>query len=238
MKKFKIIRNILIIIAIIIATVYVFWVRSNQTSSSKTANLFEKMYQQTENITMKISYKDEKIDVTIIKATDNDKGKEVSGIICNYTDEIKKEPDSEEAIIATITTKDKITGYNYFPKLNKYQILYTSEEGNDSTNAWIGEIIEKISNCKYYTKGYESVNGKMLYCETFKEAKLKFYFDKDKLVYIKSEEIDQSFNDVTDALYSVEISNDDSYKEILKVPEDEIPEEKLMKTNEKKKIYK
>lgn len=234
MKKFKIIRNILIIIAIIIATVYVFWVRSNQTSSSKTANLFEKMYQQTENITMKISYKDEKIDVTIIKATDNDKGKEVSGIICNYTDEIKKEPDSEEAIIATITTKDKITGYNYFPKLNKYQILYTSEEGNDSTNAWIGEIIEKISNCKYYTKGYESVNGKMLYCETFKEAKLKFYFDKDKLVYIKSEEIDQSFNDVTDALYSVEISNDDSYKEILKVPEDEIPEEKLMKTNEKK----
>lgn len=234
MKKFKIIRNILIIIAIIIATVYVFWVRSNQTSSSKTANLFEKMYQQTENITMKISYKDEKIDVTIIKATDNDKGKEVSGIICNYTDEIKKEPDSEEAIIATITTKDKIIGYNYFPKLNKYQILYTSEEGNDSTNAWIGEIIEKISNCKYYTKGYESVNGKMLYCETFKEAKLKFYFDKDKLVYIKSEEIDQSFNDVTDALYSVEISNDDSYKEILKVPEDEIPEEKLMKTNEKK----
>lgn len=232
MKKFKIIRNILIIIAIIIATVYVFWVRSNQTSSSKTANLFEKMYQQSENITMKISYKDEKIDVTIIKATDNDKGKEVSGIICNYTDEIKKEPDSEGAIIATITTKDKITGYNYFPKLNKYQILYTSEEGNDSTNAWIGEIIEKISNCKYYTKGYESVDGKMLYCETFKEAKLKFYFDKDKLVYIKSEEIDQSFNDVTDALYSVEISNDDSYKEILKVPEDEIPEEKLMKTNE------
>ncbi len=233
MKKFKIIRNILIIIAIIIATVYVFWVRSNQTSSSKTANLFEKMYQQTENITMKISYKDEKIDVTIIKATDNDKGKEVSGIICNYTDEIKKEPDSEEAIIATITTKDKITGYNYFPKLNKYQILYTSEEENDSTNAWIGEIIEKISNCRYYTRGYEPINGKMLYCETFKEAKLKFYFDKDKLVYIKSEEIGQSFNDVTDALYSVEISNDDSYKEILKVPEDEIPEEKLMKTNEK-----
>lgn len=232
MKKFKIIRNILIIIAIIIATVYVFWIRSNQTNTSKTANLFEKMYQQTENITMKICYKDEKIDVTIIKATDNDKGKEVSGIICNYTDEIKKEPDSEGAIIATITTKDKITGYNYFPKLNKYQILYTSEEGNDSTNAWIGEIIEKISNCKYYTKGYESVNGKMLYCETFKDSKMKFYFDKDKLVYIKSEEIDQSFNDMTNTLYSVEMSNDDSYKEILKVPEGEISEDKLIKTNE------
>lgn len=232
MKRFKIIRNILIIIAIIIAAVYVFWVRSNQTSTSKTAKLFEKMYQQTENTTMKITYKDEKINLTIVKATDNDKGKEVLGTICDYADEIKAEPNAEGVIIATITTKDKITGYNYFPKLNKYQILYTSEEGNDSTNAWMGEIIEKISNCKYYTKGYESVNGKMLYCETFKEAKLKFYFDKDKLVYIKSEEIDQSFNDVTDALYSVEISNDDSYKEILKVPEDEIPEEKLMKTNE------
>lgn len=48
MKKFKIIRNILIIIAIIIATVYVLWIRSNQTNTSKTANLFEKMYQQTE----------------------------------------------------------------------------------------------------------------------------------------------------------------------------------------------
>lgn len=232
MKRFKIIRNILIIIAIIIAAVYVFWVRSNQTSSSKTAKLFEKMYQQTENTTMKITYKDEKINLTIIKATDNDKGKEVLGIICDYADEIKAEPNAEGVIIATITTKDKITGYNYFPKLNKYQILYTSEEGNDSTNAWIGEIIEKISNCKYYTKGYESVNGKMLYCETFKGSKMKFYFDKDKLVYIKSEEIDQSFNDMTNTLYSVEISNDDSYKEILKVPEGEISEDKLIKTNE------
>lgn len=232
MKKFKIIRNILIIIAIIIAAVYVFWVRSNQTSSSKTAKLFEKIYQQTENTTMKITYKDEKINLTIIKATANDKEKEVLGTICDYADEIKAEPDAEGKIIATITTKDKVTGYNYFPKLNKYQILYTSEEGNDSTNAWIGEIIEKISNCKYYTKGYESINGKMLYCETFKEAKMKFYFDKDKLVYIKSEEIDQSFNDMTDTLYSVEISNDDSYKEILKVPEGEIPEENLIKTNE------
>lgn len=232
MKKFKIIRNILIIIAIIIAAVYVFWVRSNQTSTSKTAKLFEKMYQQTENVTMKISYKDEKIDVTIIKATDNNEGKEVIGTICDYTDEIKTEPNAEGKIVATITTKDKIVGYNYFPKLNKYQILYTNEEGNDSTNAWIAEITEKISNCKYYTKGYESINGKMLYCETFKDAKMKFYFDKDKLVYIKSEEIDQSFNDMSDALYSVEISNDDSYKKTLKVPEGEIQEENLIKTNE------
>lgn len=232
MKRFKIIRNILIIIAIIIAAVYVFWVRSNQTSSSKTAKLFEKMHQQTENTTMKITYKDEKINLTIIKATDNDKGKEVLGIICDYADEIKAEPNAEGVIIATITTKDKITCYNYFPKLNKYRILYTSEEGNESTNEWIVEIIGKISNCKYYTKGYESVNGKMLYCETFKDSKMKFYFDKDKLVYIKSEEIDQSFNDMTNTLYSVEISNDDSYKEILKVPEGEISEDKLIKTNE------
>lgn len=232
MKKFKIIRNILIIIAITIATVYVLWIRSNKTNTSKTANLYKKMYQRSENITMKISYKDERIDVTIIKATNKDEREEVSGTICNYADEIKKEPDSEGAIIGTITSKDKVVGYKYFPKLNKYQILYTGDEGNESINTWISEFTEKISNCRYYTRGYESINGKMLYCETFKEAKLKFYFDKDKLVYIKSEEIDQSFNDVTDALYSVEISNDDSYKEILKVPENEIPEEKLMKTNE------
>lgn len=42
MKKFKIIRNILIIIAIIIATVYVLWIRSNKTNTSKTANLYKK----------------------------------------------------------------------------------------------------------------------------------------------------------------------------------------------------
>ena len=47
------------------------------------------------------------------------------------------------------------------------------------------------------------VDGKILYCENFKEVGLKMYFDKDNLVYMKSTELDKIFNDVENALYTI-----------------------------------
>ena len=68
MKKFKIIRNVLIVVVILVTIMYVCWLRSNQIESSKTAKLYNKMfedsYKEQKNITMQISYKNEKMKMT------------------------------------------------------------------------------------------------------------------------------------------------------------------------------
>ena len=67
MKKFKIIRNVLIVVVILVTIMYVCWLRSNQIESSKTAKLYNKMfedsYKEQKNITMQISYKNEKMKI-------------------------------------------------------------------------------------------------------------------------------------------------------------------------------
>ena len=64
------------------------------------------------------------------------------------------------------------------------------------------------------------MNGKILYTENFKEIGLKMYFDKDKLVYMKSAKLDESFDELKNVLYTVEITYDNSYRDFTKIPED------------------
>lgn len=224
MKKFKIIRNILIILVIIIAAIYVFWIRSTNVNTSKTAMLFENMFQDSykneKNITMIISYSNENMDMTEIQATDNEENQEVFAIIHNDYENIENDSNSEDAISVTITNSTGVTGYTIFPKLNKYNIIYSSEEGNDSYDNWIREQLDDLSNCSYFTRSYEFIDGKLLYCENFKDAGFKFYFDNGELVYMKSNKLDESFDDVKDALYTVKITYDDSYKNIVNIQED------------------
>ena len=51
------------------------------------------------------------------------------------------------------------------------------QEGNDSYDNWIREQLDDLSNCSYFTRSYEFIDGKLLYCENFKDAGLKFYFN-------------------------------------------------------------
>ena len=46
------------------------------------------------------------------------------------------------------------------------------------------------------------------------------YFDKDNLVYMKSTELDKIFNDVENALYTIKITYDDSYKKYTEIPKE------------------
>ncbi|MCI9087846.1 MAG: hypothetical protein HFJ32_04775 [Clostridia bacterium] len=223
MKKFKIIRNVLIVVVILVTIMYVCWLRSNQIESSKTAKLYNKMfedsYKEQKNITMQISYKNEKMKIEIIQATDNIEGKEIIYFAHDNYDRIKKDPDSEGAVTYSVTTKDGISNYSIFPKLKKYDMTYEDKE-NDCYDNWISNRLIEITKCKYYTKGYEIVDGKILYCENFKEVGLKMYFDKDNLVYMKSTELDKIFNDVENALYTIKITYDDSYKKYTEIPKE------------------
>ncbi len=224
MKKFKIVRNVLIVLVILIAVIYTSWMRSNKTESSKTAKLykemFEKSYKEQKNITMQIGYNNEKMKMKMFEATDNKESKEISGFIHDNYDSIKKDPDSEGTIIYSVTTKNDIKNYTIFPKVKKYEETIENEEGNDSYNIWIEKRLREISDCNYYTKGYEFVNGKLLYYEKFKEAGLQMYFDKNELVYMKSTELDKSFDDIKDSLYTVKITYDDSYKKYTEIPKE------------------
>ena len=136
MKKFRIILVILTILAIILAGMYIFLIRSNRVGDSKSATLFDNMYKNSyidkSNITMEISYKDENNDILILRATDNKEEKEITAIKNNNKDQIEKAPKSKDAIICTVTGKDKEIGYNLFPVLKRYNIIYDEEKETDS----------------------------------------------------------------------------------------------------------
>lgn len=232
MKKFKIIRNVLIIIILLISAIYIFWIRENKVESSKSVllykNMFETSYKKEDSITMKIKYSNDRMNMTIVQATDNTEEKEVTAIKHNDFNEINNHPDPEDMediITCTVSTKDGLKGYKLIPKRKKYEIIYNNDERMDSYNNWISDNLSRISNCKYFTRGYEVVNGKLLYTENFKEIGLKMYFDEDRLVYMRSDNLDEAFNDLDDALYEVEITYDDSYKEFTDIPEDYIEKE-------------
>lgn len=222
MKKFKIIRNILIVLIILIAVIYICWMRSSKTENSKTAKLYNKMfvdsYREQKNITMEIEYSNEKAKIKIVQATDNKEGKEISCTMYENNDYIKKDPESEGAIIYTVTTDNDVKFYRIFPKLKEYQVTIEEQEGKNYYDNWIQERLSEVEGCKYYTKGYEFVNGKLLYCENFKEKGLKAYFDKDELVYMKSTEIDEGVEGIENGIYSIKIMYDDSYKKYTEIP--------------------
>lgn len=223
MKKFKIVRNILIIVIIAIAVVYICWMRSSKISTSKAYKIFNEMgvnnhLNEKRKITMQISCNNEKVKCLFIEATDEEKEQEVF-YVSHYSDTMT--PEEEGSGTVSLTKENGVISYNIFPKMKKYRTIYTSEEGNSDYSRWIESCTERLKECKYYTKGYEFINGKLLYYEKFKEAGLKFYFDKDELVYIKSSDMDKNFgNDVKDILYDVKITYDDSYKMYTDIPED------------------
>ncbi len=223
MKKFRIIRNILIILIILVAAIYICWMRSNKIKTSKAYKVFEEMgvnnhLNEKRKITMQTSCNTDKVKCIFIEATDEEKQQE---IFYSSNQNQEQKPEEEGSGTISLTTKERITGYCIFPKIKKWKTIYSNEEETSDYDKWIVRYEEQLLDCKYYTKGFEFINGKLLYFEKFKEAGLKFYFDKEKLVYMKNSNIDESFgNNVKDILYNVKITYDDSYKKYTEIPED------------------
>ena len=108
-----------------------------------------------------------------------------------------------------------------YPDLKKYRDYGIVEaESTNSYDIWIYKYLDQINQSNYYTRGYEFVNGKLLYYEKFKNSGLKFYYDKNELVYMKNKKNDDAFDDVKDTLYTVKIMYNDEYKKFMEIPED------------------
>ena len=71
MKKFKIIRNVLIVVVILVTIMYVCWLRSNQIESSKTAKLYNKMfedsYKEQKNMSLKLTRLQKMLKIIFLK---------------------------------------------------------------------------------------------------------------------------------------------------------------------------
>ena len=223
MKKFLNIRNILIILIIIIAVAFICWGRSDNLKNSKAYQLFNHFYEygpeyghNENNTIMKLENIGDK-EITWIYATDYDNEREVISYI--GVSETSAETTQHSQLVNIISKK----GRESYIMLDLDKICYKfdtiKEEATELYASWAEDIIDLIMNNTYYTRGYELVNGKLLYYENFKNEGLKFYFDNDNLVYMKSTKLEESFN-LKDILYKVEIRYDDSYKEMINIPDD------------------
>ena len=78
------------------------------------------------------------------------------------------------------------------------------------------------TNSPYYTRGYEFVNGNLMYYEYFKETDSKFYFNKDnELVYLSTESLSNSIetNPKEAYIFEVTISHDNIDNSLIEIPE-------------------
>lgn len=221
MKSFRIIRNILIVLIVVIAAFYIFWIRSNNIHSSEGYKLYKSMYdynhkEEKKKITMKISYNNENMNFEMLQATDDEAKIETLYTSTHYINDL-----NDRGNMITISTSEGKKTYVIFPKEKKYRIIYeNNNEKTDIYNAWINQYLSKIENCNYYTKGYEFVNNDLLYFENFKESGLKLYFKKNELTYMKFVDLDKNFNNIKDVLYNVKITYDDTYKNLIEIPQD------------------
>lgn len=228
MKKFLNIRNILILLIIIIAVVYICWGRSSDIKSSKTYQLFNRFmnygaaYHNDDNTMLKLEHSDENIDISVIYTTDSQNKREVRTFNINN----KKEKLHSQTV--TITNKEGSKSYNINHTEKTYFIFDTlKDEGTEFYANWSRSIIDLITKDKYYTKGYENINEEKMHYEYFKEANSKFYYNsQDELMYVKTEDLDKSFknsnnpiniNDLN--LYKVTITHDNMDESLIKIPE-------------------
>lgn len=221
MKNFRIIRNILIILIIIIAIIYIFILRSNNIQNSKGYKLYKSLYDynnknENKKITMETTYKNDSIDFIMVQATNDEEKEEILYLSTNYASDINYRGNT-----ITIITNEGKKAYNVFPQEKKYKIIYENKDEKATIyNEWINQYLSKLESCTYYTKGYETVNGDLLYFENFKESGMKLYFNKNELTYMKLDDLDESFDNVKDALYNIKITFDDTYKKFIDIPSD------------------
>lgn len=221
MKKFRIVRNVLIICIIVIAVMYMFLIRSNNVYDSASYKLYKSMYDynhkdEKKQITMETAYSDENINFVMVQSTDDEAKIEAMYMSTNYTNDVDHRGNS-----ITVKTNEGTKTYSVLPEEKKYRIIY--ENNNEKAtvyNEWVNVYLSKLENCTYYTKGYEMVNGDLLYFENFKESGMKLYFNKNELTYMKLADLDENFNNVKDVLYNIKITYDDTYKEFIDIPND------------------
>lgn len=215
MKKFINIRNILILLVIIIAIGYIIFMKSKDTTQSKTSDLFYKLINK-DCITMELSFNE-----------DNKKGKIIysSDIKNNVTFQITELFLSDDVSIQNNTSHIKNITIRKEGKTHSYQLNYDlknyidfgNQEDNSDTTDWIENFNKITSESKYYTKKYEEIDGKQYYTEYFPEREYKFYYDGNELKYIKQKD---GMTENDDTLYEVKFDENLISDSLLQISND------------------
>lgn len=222
MKIFKIIRNCLIFLIIMVSLIYIFIVRNNNIQNSKSYIFFKSLISDNiEKISMNISFKNQDLELLFVYGTDNIEKDELQYLRVEYF--LTTNIDEKDAATVTEVSQNKKQVYTIFPKEKKYRILFENNtDKNDDFDEWIDEILYKLESCRYYTKGYKLIDGKMIYYEKFKDIGLTLYYNENSLIYIKSKQIDETMDNIDGVMYNVSITHDDSFRKYVGIPNDYI----------------
>lgn len=215
MKKFINIRNILILLVIIIAIGYIIFMKSKDTTQSKTSDLFYKLINK-DCITMELSFNEDNKKCNIIYSSDikNNVTFQITELFLN--DDVSIQNNTSHIKNITIRKDGKTHSYQLNYDLKNYIDFGSQEDNNDITD-WIENFNKIPSESKYYTKKYEEIDKKQYYTEYFPEKKYKFYYDGNELKYIKQND---GMSGNADTLYEVKFEENLINDSLLQISND------------------
>lgn len=215
MKKFLNIRNILIIILVALAVIYIFFIRSNHPDSSKTSALFYNLINK-DVVTMNISFKEQDKQGSIINSIDQNENKAVQIIETYDYSEDSKRTNTTHFKSMTIRENKKAHIYQINYDLKKYTDFGENEDERDLTD-WIESINSIISESKYYTRYYKIIDNTIMLVEKFPEQGYVFIYDGDELKYIQQKD---GFSGNQNTLYEVQIEDSFIDDSLIEIPND------------------
>ena len=215
MKRFLNIRNLLVAIIIAIAFIYVFFIRSNNPSVSRTSELFYKLINK-DIITMNLSFKEEEKQGVIIISTDKKNNNAFQIIeLYDYTDNAKKTNATHTKNI-TIRENKKLHTYHLNYDLKEYKDFGENIDNEDITN-WIENLNYIVSKSRYYTKSYKTIDNIKMYIENFPELGYMFAYDGNELKYIKQKD---GFSGDENTLYKIKFDENFIDNSVIEIPND------------------
>lgn len=210
MKKFLNMRNVIIVLVIFVAAVYVIFMRSRNPYNSKTCDMYYKIANK-QVATMVISFEDSESKGRLTFSTDKERNKEVQ-IIDMYDYK-----DNNNRHIKSVIIREN-------DKTHTYQIDYDGRSYIDIGEAdadkpimdWANTLARMYSEGKYFTKKFEIIDGKKIYMETFPKLNYTFGYDGEELKYLKYKD---GISGKDDTLYNVEITDIYIDESETKIPE-------------------
>ena len=207
MRKFLRVRNIIIILIVIVAIVVFLYIKRDNVYESKAYKYFNSVDEWWK---FACTLEDKKENtIKEVYAKDFENGTEYLNIhlskeaMKKLSENLKQDPNvdyNEETVPEELNYKyiafsNEGKEILYFVSDNEK--LYTKTDEPDaslmvSDNSWFYAISKTVSSANGYIRGFEFVEGKLLYFESFKTTEsgnVKVYFEDDEIKYVKFEKL-------------------------------------------------